>query len=97
MGVDGCFGVQGARGGHKNKAIRGHLGPSMSVMTGEISPDMMFLVFCQKWSKMGVEGCGWMHMGAIGDMLTGGNTNKTKKIYKCSVRTCFDMHRQCQK
>ena len=59
MGADACAWMlwgAGSTGGHKNKARRGHLGSNMSAMTGEISPDMMFLGFCQKWSKMGVEG-----------------------------------------
>ena len=59
MGEDGCGWMlwgAGGTGGHKNKTRRGHLGPSRSVMTGEISPDMMFFGFCQKWSKMGAEG-----------------------------------------
>ena len=52
MGADGCVWMlwgAGGTGGHENKTRRGHLGPRRSAMTGEISPDMMFCGFFQKW------------------------------------------------
>ena len=65
MGAYGCVWMlwgAGDTGGHGNKTRRGHLGPSRSAMTGEISPDMMFFGFCQKWSK-------WVQRGADGYIL----------------------------
>ena len=59
MGAYGCVCMLWGAGGtvgHKNKTRRGHLGSSKSVMVGEISPDMMFCGFFQKWSKMGSDG-----------------------------------------
>ena len=32
---------------------------------------------------MGTDGCGWMNMGALGGMITGGDKNKTKKSPNC--------------
>ena len=69
MNEDGCghmFWDTGGTGGHKNKTRMGHLGTSRSSMSGEMT-------------KMGVEGCGWMHMGAMGGMRTGKNKNKAKE------------------
>ena len=48
-------------------------------MVGEISPDMMFLGFCQKCSKLSVDGCRPVRMGAIGYVFMGSTKNKAKE------------------
>ena len=54
-------------------------------MAGEISPDIMFCVFCRKWSKMNVYGYLCICMGALGPMVTGGRRNKTKRAQNGKV------------
>ena len=85
MGADGFGWVPwgaGSMGGHRNNAcgyINGRAGPDLGPMAGEISPDMMFCAFCQKWSKMSAYGCKWVCMGAMVVMfMGGGNKNKAK-------------------
>jgi hypothetical protein len=57
MGADGCGGIRGAQGDKKTRqeeAKNGGAGYFKVIMAGEISPDMMFCRFCQKWQKMSV-------------------------------------------
>ena len=48
-------------------------------MAGEISPDIMFCVFCRKWSRMSAYGCLCVWMGAMGRMVTGGRKTRQKE------------------
>ena len=51
---------------------------------------MMVLVFGQKKrSKMGEDGCGWMRMGGMGSILTGGNKNRAKRVTHARARRVF--------
>ena len=81
MGVNGrewvrlgmsCMGV------HINKTRRGKngcAGHDSVAMAGEISPDIMFLRYQAKGSRMGADGCRWVLMGAVGCEGTGGTKN----------------------
>ena len=57
MGVDGCVWGAGDMGGHKNKVGRaknGRVGDFCDAMTGEISPNMMFLQIRSKGVQLHV-------------------------------------------
>ena len=58
-GVGGCVRAQETRGAQKQAkkgGVYGRGGQYLGAMAGEISPDMMFLGVCQKWSKMSADG-----------------------------------------
>ena len=88
MGADGFVWVRwgvGSTGGHKSNAcgyINGRADPDLGPMTGEISPDMMFCVFCQKWSKWVCMGVKWVCMDAMGGMFMGGEQKQDKNVDK---------------
>ena len=62
MGANGFLWVHSGAGGSRGtKASQaggfyGHADPDLGAMAGEISPDMTFFVFCQKWLIMSADG-----------------------------------------
>lgn len=62
MGADRCGWVHWGAGGMRDTktrqagGIHGLTGQNLGTMVEEISPDMMFCGFWQKWSRMGVDG-----------------------------------------
>ena len=62
MDVNGCewvrWGVAGTGNTKTSQAggIQGLAGPDLGPMAGEISPDIMFCDFWQKWSRMSADG-----------------------------------------
>ena len=91
MGCDGCVWVRWGVGGMSITKSRqagdicGVAGLYLWSMAGEISPDIMFYVFCRKWSKMNVYGYFCICMGALSPMVTGGRRNKTKRAQNGKV------------
>ena len=57
------------------KRQNGCAGHNSVAMAGEISPDIMFLRYQAKGSRMGADGCRWVLMGAVGCEGTGGTKN----------------------
>ena len=75
------WGTGGTGSTQKRQAgyIWGLAGEYLHPMAGEISPDMMFCVFCQKWSIMSAGGCGLVQMDAIGCVSMSESKNKAKR------------------
>ena len=92
MGLDGCDGVQGAWGGTETmhaETIMVMQALILGPMAGEISPDIMFFKVWRIWVFMGVGGCIWVLVGALGSRDTGGTKNKRKKSKNGRVMVIF--------
>ena len=86
MGVDGCGWVRWGAGGtgdtktaRQTRVIYGRACQDLCTMAGEISPDIMFWEVRPKVSRMGVDGCKWVRMGADECISKGESKNKAKR------------------
>ena len=97
MGKNGCgwvrWGTEGTGDTKRRQAgvIWGLAGQDLVSMSGEISPDIMFLGGWQKmvWMGAGTHRAVWM--GADGCRGKGGGTKQGEKIPKWASRGCFAM------
>ena len=85
MGAYGCVWVRWDTGGMGNTKtrqagyIQGLTGQDLGAMAGEISPDMMFCGYRQKWSRMGEDGYISVQMGEDECISNEESKNKTKR------------------
>ena len=61
--------------------IQGHTGQNLGPYgQGNFPGHDGFSFWPKKRSKMGEDGCGWMRMGGMGSILTGGNKKGQKEL-----------------
>ena len=85
MGANGVSWVRWGAGGARSTKTRqaggiyGRADQDLGAMAGEISPDMMFWEVRQKASRMGVDGCRLIRVGANGRRGKEGSKNEAKR------------------